>query len=308
MANPNLRALARFTDSLSHIYLEHAVIEREDHSIAAFTPEGRITLPAANLSCVILGPGTRITHAAIKVLADSGSVVAWTGGDGLQFYACGQAKTRLSRGIELQALHWADPARHLAVVRRMYEARFPDPLAPGLTLQQIRGKEGVRIRDTYQRLSREFGVCWNGRRYERASWAEADPVNKALSAANAALYAIVLAGLHALGYSPSLGFIHTGKQLSFVYDVADLVKTETSFPAAFEAASGGAEKVESRARGILRDRCCHGRIQDRLTRLIPGLFEALPDDDVTATSESVAQIWDPAGNLRGGVQYARDDS
>jgi CRISPR-associated protein Cas1 len=308
MANPNLRALARYTDSLSHVYLEHAVIEREDHSIAAFTPDGRITLPAANLSCVILGPGTRITHAAIKVLADCGSVVAWTGGDGLQFYACGQAKTRLSTGIELQAHHWADPARHLAVVRRMYTARFPDPLPAGLSLQQIRGNEGVRVRDTYYRLAKQFGVPWVGRRYERAAWESADPVNKALSAANAALYAIVLAGLHSLGYSPSLGFIHTGKQLSFVYDVADLVKTETSFPAAFEAASGGAESVESRARRILRDRCCHERIQDRLTRLIPGLFQALPEDAAIATSETVTQIWDPTGNLRGGVQHAGDDS
>lgn len=308
MANPNLRALARYSDSLSQVYLEHAVIEREDHSIAAFTPEGRITLPAANLSCVILGPGTRITHAAVKVLADCGSVVVWTGAEGLQFYACGQSKTRLSRGIELQAHHWADPNRRLQVVRRMYEVRFPDPLPAGLTLQQIRGKEGVRVRETYQKLARDYGVSWNGRRYERSNWEESDPINKALSAANAALYAIVLAGLHSLGYSPSLGFIHTGKQLSFVYDVADLVKTETSLPAAFQAVSGGTAGVESQARRILREQCSLIRLQDLLTKLIPSLFQAKPENPESATADGVAELWDPDGNLRGGIQHAGDDS
>ena len=117
MGRANLRSLARYTDSLSHVYLEHAVIEQEDHSIAAFTPDGRITLPAANLSSVVLGPGTRITHAAIKVLADCGAVITWEGTDGLLFYACGQAKTRLSQGIEVQARHWADPTLHLQVVK-----------------------------------------------------------------------------------------------------------------------------------------------------------------------------------------------
>jgi CRISPR-associated protein Cas1 len=308
MSIANLRALSRYSDSLSQVYLEHAVIEQEGHSIAAFTPDGRITLPAANLSTVILGPGTRITHAAIKVLADCGVVVAWTGTEGLGFYACGQSKTRLSTGIELQARHWADPELHLLVVRRMYQARFPDDLPPKLTLEQIRGKEGVRVRDTYQRLARAYGVPWNGRRYDRNSWKDADPINRALSAAHAALYAIVLAGLHSLGYSPSLGFIHTGKQLSFVYDVADLVKTSTSIPAAFEAAAQGAEKVESRARQILRDRCCHERLQDRLTRLVPSLFLAKGPDAEAAVADEVSSLWDPGGSVPGGIQHGRDDS
>jgi CRISPR-associated protein Cas1 len=103
MAAANLKALARYSDSLSHVYLEYAVIEQEDHSIAAFTSDGKITLPAANLSSVVLGPGTRITHAAVKVLADCGVLITWTGSEGLLFYASGQSKTRLSQGVELQA-------------------------------------------------------------------------------------------------------------------------------------------------------------------------------------------------------------
>lgn len=308
MGKVNLRSLARYTDSLSHVYLEHAVIEQEDHSIAAFTPDGRITLPAANLSSVVLGPGTRITHAAIKVLADSGVVITWTGSEGLYFYACGQAKTRLSQGIEVQARYWADANLHLQVVRRMYQCRFQETLSDTLTLQQIRGKEGVRVRDTYQQLAKAYGVVWNGRQYDRSSWQSADPVNQALSAANAALYAIVLAALHSLGFSPSLGFVHTGKQLSFVYDVADLVKTETSIPAAFEAAAGGAAQVESRARRILRDRCCHERLQDRLAKLVPSLFNSKAVDDGLACSDAVGSLWDTAGPIAGGVQHGRDHS
>jgi CRISPR-associated protein Cas1 len=308
MTSINLRALSRYSDSLSHVYLEHAVIEQEGHSIAAFTPDGRITLPAANLSSLVLGPGTRITHAAIKVLAECGTLIAWTGGEGLKFYACGQSKTRLSQGIELQARYWADPALHLQVVRRMYAYRFHEVLSEQLTLQQIRGKEGVRVREAYQKLAREYGVIWNGRRYERDSWDDADPINKALSAANSALYAIVLAGLHSLGYSPSLGFIHTGKQLSFVYDVADLVKTDTSMPAAFEAAASGADKVESRARRILRDRCCHERLQDRLTKAVPALFAAKAEEGDRATGNEVVSLWDGEGTVRGGQLYGSHDS
>lgn len=308
MGKVNLRSLARYTDSLSHVYLEHAVIEQQDHSITAFTPDGRITLPAANLSSIVLGPGTRITHAAIKVLADCGAVIAWTGSEGLRFYACGQAKTRLSQGIETQARHWADPDLHLLVVRRMYQCRFQEALPATLTLQQIRGKEGVRVRVTYQQLAKTYGVAWNGRQYDRTSWESADPVNQALSAANAALYAIVLAALHSLGYSPSLGFVHTGKQLSFAYDVADLVKTETSIPAAFEAATSGADQVESRARRILRERCCHDRIQDRLTKLIPALFNTESIDHDRACSDEVGSLWDADGLISGGIQYGRHHS
>jgi len=308
MGKANLRALARYTDSLSHVYLEHAVIEQEDHSIAAFTPDGRITLPAANLSSIVLGPGTRITHAAIKTLADCGAVIAWAGAEGLHFYASGQAKTRLSQGIEEQARHWADPERHLQVVRRMYQCRIPDPLPVSLTLQQIRGKEGVRVRDTYQQLAKAYGIPWKGRNYDRSNWESADPVNKGLSAANAALYAIVLAALHSLGYSPALGFVHTGKQLSFVYDVADLVKTETSIPAAFEAAMAGDAQVESRARRILRDRCCQDRLQDRLTKIIPALFSAPPPDADLASFDEVGVLWDSDHTIPGGMQYGRDDS
>ena len=207
----------------------------------------------------------------------------------------------------MQSRHWVDQSLHLQVVRRMYQFRFKDYLHSDLSLQQIRGKEGVRIRETYQRLASEYGVSWSGRNYNRKNWGEADPINRSLSAANAALYAIVLAGLHSLGYSPALGFIHTGKQLSFVYDVADLFKTSTSFPAAFEAAASGGKKVESRARRILRDRCCHERLQDQITKHVPALFSSKADNSEPTAADEITSLWDPKGIVQGGSQHGHYD-
>jgi CRISPR-associated protein Cas1 len=305
--NPNLKSLARFSDSLGFVYLEHAVIEREDHSIAAFTADGRISLPAAALSSLLLGPGTRITHAAVSVLAQSGCVVAWVGEDGLRFYAAGQHKTRSSVGLERQCRLWADEAARERIVRRLYELRFGEVVRPGTTLQQIRGREGARVRDAYRAASERWGVPWSGRSYDRGSWSSTDPVNRALSAANAALYAICLGALHAQGFSPALGFIHVGKQLSFVYDLADLFKTDTTVPAAFEAAAGGAQQVESRARAGLRALAQQIQLPVRINKALAQLFgetESMPADEDPAAPGA---IWDPGGPVDGGRQHAGDD-
>jgi CRISPR-associated protein Cas1 len=310
MATSNLKILARYTDSLSHLFIEHAVIERDGHSVTAFTADGRIALPAAAMGCLLLGPGTRITHGALGMLAQSGCVVAWVGGEGLKFYAAGQAKTRSGAGIERQARHWADERLRMRVVRRLYEARFAERLDASLTLQQVRGREGARVRDIYRQLADRHGVEWQGRSYQPGAWNETDPVNRALSAANAALYAIVLSGIHSLGFSPALGFIHAGKQLSFVYDVADIFKTDTSVPAAFEAAAQGSKGVESRARELLRQRASQCRLLDRVSSTLQQLFDAGDGDvDQGAVDEkdTPGSLWDPSGNVEGGKQHAGDD-
>lgn len=315
MATTNLRTLARFTDSLSFLYLEHAVIEKEDQSVAAFTSEGRVSLPAANLSTLMLGPGTRITHAAVQVLSGAGCVVIWVGEDGLRHYAAGQNKTRSSAGLERQCIAWADPARRMATVRLLYEMRFQDSLPASMTLQQIRGREGARVRDAYRELSQEHGVEWTGRSYRSSDWSSADPVNRAVSAANASLYAVTLSAVHALGYSPALGFIHTGKQLSFIYDLADVFKMTTSVPAAFEAASSAAPKVESRAREIFRRRVMEVRLLDQLSRSLTRLFGSVSTEGEAQVAQRLLQdmdsakpgdLWDPSGNVSGGVQHADD--
>lgn len=307
MTQSNLKVLPRFSDGLSFVYLEHAVLEREDRSVAAFTVEGRINLPAAGLACLMLGPGTRITHAAIQVLADCGCVTVWVGEDGLRFYAGGFGKTRSSSALAKQAQLWANRCTHEAVVRRMFEQRFGERLPDSLTLQQIRGKEGARVRDAYRQASEATSVPWSGRQYSRDEWQQSDPVNRALSAANAALYAVCLAGIVASGYSPALGFLHVGKQLSFVYDVADLYKLLLSVPAAFEAAAGGDTGVERRARAAFRDRAHQFKLLDRVVSDLKALFDVAPDDAFAADAAAPGGLWDPmAGQVPGGTSYAGD--
>src|SRR5690554_5875285 len=185
----------------------------------------------------MLGPGTSITHAAVKTLAESGCLVIWCGEQGIRFYAQGMGETRSASRLLHQATLYADPELRSHVVVRLYRMRFIEDLPSSLTLQQLRGREGSRVREAYARASEASGVPWTGRSYDRNNWSNADPVNKALSVANSCLYGICHAAIVSLGYSPGLGFIHTGKLLSFVYDIADLYKVEITIPTAFHAAA-----------------------------------------------------------------------
>jgi CRISPR-associated protein Cas1 len=137
-----------------------------------------------------------------------------------------------------------------------------------LSLPQIRGLEGVRVREAYADASREYGVEWKGRRYDRSSWARGDPINRALSAANALLNGLCHAAIVSGGYSPALGFIHTGKQLSFVYDIADLYKVDVTIPVAFRVVGESTEGVEGRVR-----EACRGAFRQHklLSRILPDI-------------------------------------
>jgi CRISPR-associated protein Cas1 len=218
-------------------------------------------------------------------------------------------KSRSSRHLQHQAAMVSDEESRLAVVRRMYEMRFDTELPPHLTLQQIRGKEGARVRDAYAEMAQLTGVPWTGRDYERGNFATASPVNRALSVANACLYGVCHAAIVAAGYSPGLGFIHTGKMLSFVYDIADLYKTDFSLPAAFLAASDpGApgKTLEARVRHACRNAFRATRV---LSRIIPDIQYALGEKSIQKVTmyddpdEPPGELWDPQGNVQGGVSF-----
>src|SRR5579871_4642394 len=180
----DLAQLPRVSDGWTFLYAEHVRVERADYAIELLDADGRVPVPVAALSVLMLGPGTAITHAAMLALAEGGCSVVWCGEGGARFYASGLGETRRGHHLEAQARAWASSKKHLAVIRRLYEMRFPEGLPEGLTLEQIRGHEGVRVRDAYATLSRESGVPWNGRAYRQGDWESADPVNRALSAAN----------------------------------------------------------------------------------------------------------------------------
>ena len=268
----DLAQLPRVSDGWTFLYAEQVRVERADYAIELFDAQGRVPVPVAALSVLLLGPGTSITHAAMAALAEAGCSVVWCGEGGTRFYACGLGETRRAHHLEAQARVWASSRKHLEVIRRLYTMRFPEALPEGLTLEQIRGHEGVRVRDAYANLARETGIAWSGRAYRHGDWDAADPVNRALSAANACLYGLCHAAIVATGFSPGLGFVHAGKLLSFVYDIADLYKVEVTIPVAFRVVLAGESKVESRARRACRQAFVNARI---LERIVPDMQRAI---------------------------------
>lgn len=260
----DLHELPKLRDSLSYLYIEHAMVDRKASAIEFIQKEGRTHVPTAALCVLLLGPGTSITHAAMKILAESGCSVIWTGEDVTRCYAQGTGETRRAYHLLRQAELCSNPGLRLEVIRRMYQMRFPETLAPDLSLEQIRGMEGARVRSTYFRYSRETGVRWQGRRYNRGNWAGSDPINRALSAGNALLNGICHAAIVSGGYSTALGFIHTGKQLSFVYDIADLYKAEITIPLAFQTVAESSEHVDSRIRVACRQKFKEVKLLDRI--------------------------------------------
>jgi CRISPR-associated protein Cas1 len=304
----DLHILPKTRDSWSYVYVEHCRVDQDAKAIAAHDATGKTPIPCATLSLVMLGPGTTITHAAIRTLADCGCSVMWVGEQGVRFYAQGSGETRSSLNLLRQARLWADGDLRLRVVRQMYEMRFPEPLPAELTLQQIRGREGIRVRETYAQASREYGVVWQGRSYQRQDWAFADPVNRSLSAANSCLYGVCHAAILSAGYAPALGFIHTGKQFSFVYDIADLYKAEMTIPAAFRAVAESGPGLESRVRHACRDvfheRRLLARVVDDIDRTLT--IEGAPRGDLDAQVDVdmalPGGIWDDEqGEVAGGV-------
>lgn len=308
----DLHILPKVRDSWSYLYVEHCKVDQDGLAIALHDEAGKTSVPCASISLLMLGPGTSITHAAIRTLADSGCLVQWTGEEGVRFYAVGLGETRSSANLLRQSLLCAHPVLRLKVVRNMYTIRFMEPTDPQLTLQQLRGKEGIRVRETYARLSRETGVKWQGREYLRDDWSKSDPVNRALSTANSCLYGVVHAAIVAAGYSPAIGFVHTGKMLSFVYDIADLYKASLTIPAAFNAVAEGTTKLEARVRHALRDEFHKQRL---LAHIVDDVDKVLTVDKSTVAGalldfdEELAQpggLWDPVkGSVEGGINYAQ---
>jgi len=265
----DLHELPKLRDSLSYLYVERVRIQQKHKAVELLDEDGRTMVPAAALSVLLAGPGTTITHAAVKALADNGCLLVWCGEDGMRCYAQGGGETRKAYHLLTQAELVSDPEKRMEVVKRMYRYRFGDEeLGPGLDIFQLRGKEGARVRTAYAEASRTYGVPWHGRRYDRNNWGGGDPANRALSAANALLNGLCHTGIVSGGYSPALGFIHTGKQLSFVYDIADLYKVEVTIPLAFRIVAESKDRIGPRVRDACREAFKEHRL---LHRILPDI-------------------------------------
>jgi len=309
---PDLSELTRAQDRMTFLYLERCIVHRESNAITATDERGTVHIPAASLGALLFGPGVQVSHQAMMLLAESGSTAVWVGERGVRYYAHGRSLARSSALLQAQAELVSNRSSRLRVAREMYAMRFPGEDTSSLTMQQLRGREGARVRRCYRDQAAMHGIDWVRRRYDPDDFDSGDPVNQALSAANTALYGVTHAVIVALGCSPGLGFVHTGHIRSFVYDVADLYKAEFSIPCAFEIAAGGFPDVGAETRRAMRDRFHDGALLDRCARDIKRLL--LPDDaDGAAASDDdgaddVVRLWDGGRRtVAGGTSYEEPD-
>ncbi len=224
-------------DRSSLVFVERAQLDVQDGAFVAVNADGtRTHIPVGGLAGLMLEPGARISHAAVALAARTGTLITWVGEAGVRLYSAGQPGGARADRLLWQARIALDPAARLRVVRRMYALRFGEDAPQRRSIEQLRGIEGVRVRESYALLARQHGVAWKRRSYDPRDWEAGDIPNRCLSAATACLHGLTEAAVLAAGYAPAIGFLHTGKPLSFVYDIADLYKLDTVVPEAFRIA------------------------------------------------------------------------
>ena len=267
-------------DRASILFIEKGRLDVLDGAFVVVDRNGvRTHIPVGGLACLMLEPGARVSHAAVALAARVGCLLVWIGEAGVRLYSAGQPGGARADRLLHQARLALDPDIRLKVVRKMYDMRFGEPAPQRRSVDQLRGIEGARVKRLYEVLARQHGVKWKGRRYDPGSWQAADQPNRCLSQATACLYGLAEAAVLAAGYAPAIGFLHTGKPQSFVYDVADVYKFETVVPIAFQVA-GKAQRGKQPAAGDpvgeVRRGCRDSfRKTGLLNRLIPGIEEML---------------------------------
>jgi len=260
-------------DRVSTIFLEKGNLDVLDGAFVVIDKNGvRTHIPVGGVACLMLEPGTRVSHAAVTLASRVGCLLVWVGEGGVRLYASGQPGGARADRLLYQAKLALDDEARLKVVRKMYELRFKEKPPERRSIQQLRGIEGVRVRKMYELLARQYGVSWRVRNYDYDDWGSGDLPNKCLSSATACLYGICEAAILAAGYAPAVGFIHTGKPQSFVYDIADIFKFETVVPVAFRIASKNPKEPEREVRLACRDSFRQTRV---LHRIIPTIEQIL---------------------------------
>lgn len=298
---PEISELSKVSDRITFLYLEHAKLNRIDSAISVADSTGTVYIPAAIISVLLLGPGIDVTHRAMELMGDAGMAVVWVGEDGVRQYAHGRSLNHSSILLQAQAKLVSNTRTRLAVARKMYQMRFPGMDVSGLTMQQLRGKEGARIRRIYQDQSQKTGVAWSRREYKVDDFESSTPINQALTAAHQALYGLSYSVIVALGASAGLGFIHTGHDLSFVYDFSDLYKADYSIPIAFEMVKEyGKDDIAVHTRHAMRDTFKDGKLIEKMVKDLKYLLDIKNQDEVHA----VMSLWDNKKGLQKfGVQY-----
>ncbi len=269
---PRLKPLA-LKERASMVFLERGQLDVLDGSFVLVDAAGvRTHIPVGGVACIMLEPGIRVSHAAVALAARAGTLLTWVGEAGVRLYASGQPGGARSDKLLYQAALALDETARARVVRRMFAVRFGEEPPSRRGIDQLRGIEGTRVRELYKLLARQYRVPWSGRKYDPREWGSGDLPNRCLSAATACLHGLCEAAILAAGYAPAIGFLHTGKPRSFVYDIADLYKFDTVVPVAFQVAAREGSEPERAVRLACRDRFRETKL---LSRIIPEIEEVL---------------------------------
>ena len=295
--------LFRIEDRISTIYVERCHIDRDDNAIVFINKEKIVHLPVALVATLMIGPGTRVTHAAMALLGDSGTAVCWVGEKGVRFYAHGSGPYTGNQLLMKQVSLVSNQKSRLNIARKMYSQRFPDEDVKSLNMQQLRGREGYRVKNIYKVLSKETGVPWNGRIYKHGSEVEVgDKINRVLSIAHSCLYGMCYAAIVGIGLSPAIGFVHTGNAISFVLDVADLYKAETTIPLAFNLVAKGIDDERSIRIGF-RNQVTERKLMPTVVNNIKSLLTT----EVDFEEDDLNELWDDSiGHVSGGKDWSND--
>jgi CRISPR-associated protein Cas1 len=303
---PELQEIPQIKERISYLYVERCLISRQDSAISVIDKRGTVNIPAASLSVLLLGPGTNVTHRAIELIGEVGTCVIWVGENCVRFYAIGRAMTHSASLLIQQAKLVSNTQSRLAVARKMYQMRFPSEDVSQLTMQQLRGKEGARVRKIYRECSKKTGVEWNGREYDPEDYSAGTPVNQALSAGNVCLYGLAHSVIAALGCSPGLGFVHTGHDRAFVYDIADLYKAEFVIPLAFSLAAQNLEDIGGEMRRKMRDLISQAHLLEKMTKDVHMLITGKDYPGEISYASSVSLWDDKKGNVKNGISYGKE--
>lgn len=295
--------LPRMESRLSFLYAERAVINRDGNALTIKDQRGIAHVPATQLAVVLLGPGTKVTYAAMALLGDAGASVVWVGEKGVRYYAHGRPPAKTSRFAEAHARLWSNQRSRLRCARRMYDMRFPGEEISQLSLAQLRGREGARMKKIYAAEAQRTGVVWTRRNYDPQDFESGDPINRALTEGLAALYGIAHAVIVGLGFIPSLGIVHTGTDRAFVYDIADLYKAEISIPAAFEAVAAIPSGDDLNVRARIRDKVVSTRLMQRMVHDLQDLME-IPEEDTY--SDVDLMLWSELEVIAAGVNWSTE--
>ncbi len=287
---PPLKPIA-VKERLSILFVEKGHLDVLDGAFVVVDKNGvRTQVPIGGVACLMLEPGTRVSHAAATLAARVGTLLVWVGEAGVRLYASGQPGGARSDRLLHQAQLALDEKARLKVVRKMYALRFNEEPPARRSVDQLRGIEGARVRRMYQIIAQQYRVKWKARKYDPKDWGSGDLPNRCLSSATACLYGITEAAVLAAGYSPAVGFIHTGKPLSFVYDIADIFKFETVVPVAFRVAARKKRNPEQEVRLGCRDVFRETKL---LKRIIPTIEDVLAAGEI-APPEPPADAIGPA--------------